>query len=36
MVGFVTLAGIAMRNGILKIIPYFDLCKFEGESFGQA
>ena len=36
MVGFITLAGIASRNGILKISHYINLCKFEGETFGQA
>jgi HME family heavy-metal exporter len=36
MVGFITLAGIATRNGILKISHYVNLCKFEGESFTQA
>jgi len=36
MVGFVTLAGIASRNGILKISHYLNLCRFEGESFTQA
>ena len=36
MVGFVTLAGIATRNGILKISHYINLCRFEGETFGPA
>jgi Cu/Ag efflux pump CusA len=35
MVGFITLAGIATRNGILKVSHYVNLCRFEGESFGQ-
>jgi len=36
MVGFITLAGIATRNGILKVSHYVNLCRFEGEKFGQA
>jgi heavy-metal exporter, HME family len=36
LVGFVTLTGIAARNGILKISHYINLCAFEGEVFGQA
>jgi Cu/Ag efflux pump CusA len=34
MVGFITLAGISTRNGILKVSHYVNLCKFEGEAFS--
>ncbi|MES2710596.1 MAG: efflux RND transporter permease subunit, partial [Pseudomonadota bacterium] len=36
MVGFITLAGISARNGILKISHYLNLALHEGEAFGQA
>jgi HME family heavy-metal exporter len=34
LVGFITLAGIAIRNGILKVSHYVNLCAFENEQFG--
>ena len=36
MFGFVTLAGITARNGILKISHYINLVLHEGETFGDA
>jgi HME family heavy-metal exporter len=36
MIGFITLAGISARNGILKISHYINLALREGETFGRA
>lgn len=35
MIGFITLAGISARNGILKVSHYINLALYEGEEFGK-
>ena len=34
LVGFITLAGVSVRNGILKVSHYVNLMRYEGEAFG--
>jgi len=36
VVGFITLTGIASRNGILKVSHYLNLLRFEGDTFNTA
>ena len=35
LVGFITLAGVSVRNGILKVSHYINLMRFEGEHFDK-
>ena len=36
LIGFITLAGISVRNGILKVSHYLNLMRLEGERFDHA
>jgi HME family heavy-metal exporter len=36
LIGFITLAGISVRNGILKVSHYMNLMRLRGERFDHA
>ena len=36
LIGFITLAGISVRNGILKVSHYLNLMRVEGENFDHS